>query len=355
MIEVMMKNKRHIYSENPSQKMWDTFVFFENEPTVKQFLQDTYEQNQIKDTYKFAFQNTSKFIYFIKQAKEYFYSADKSNILVKPLLIYYGMMNLMKAFILTKDPSYPSHTGVLRHGITTRKLKKNQYQFHDDEIKVQKEGLLPLFYTLLTNHPVEKIEGNKYKIKELLSLLPELRHSYQRIFKEQLLFPIKLNQKDHEIYLSVSKNFLDFYQHDLARLTSELNQYKPHKDYQFYTSKSEQMNQIQIGVNLDKDIFKSKDPFQGHPMFTIDYKGYYYLRPFQESRFLLPETIIDYMIMYNLGMLCRYETELWGDIIFSFSSEDMYLINEFVNITLRTFPNRILNDLFREIIIFDFV
>lgn len=165
MIEVMMKNKRHIYSENPSKKMWDTFVFFENEPTVKQFLQNTYEQNQIKDTYKFAFQNTSKFIYFIKQAKEYFYSADKSNILVKPLLIYYGMMNLMKAFILTKDPSYPSHTGVLRHGITTRKLKKININSMTMKLRYRKKVCFLFFTLFLLTIQLKKSKGINTKLK----------------------------------------------------------------------------------------------------------------------------------------------------------------------------------------------
>ncbi len=58
------------------------------------------------------------------------------------------------------------------------------------------------------------------------------------------------------------------------------------------------------------------------------------------------------MVMFNLGMLCRYETELWGEIIFSFSSEDMYIINEFLNSSVRVFPNLILNEIFQEIFIF---
>lgn len=349
-----MKSIRHIYSENPYQKMWDTFVFFESEPTTKQFLLDTYKKLEFKDSFKYAFQNTSKFIYFIKQAKEYFFSAEKSSILVKPLLTYYGMMGLIKAYVLTRDPEYPSRAGVLRHGITTRKLKKSNYQFHDDEIKIQKDGLLPWFYTIKTGKPIDKIEGNKYKIKELLSLLPELHESYQRLFKEQTVFPITINQiSDSSIELSVSRDILKLYQRDTKKFFHELTGYGSVSQCSFVLKENNQRDMITLEWNgTVENPLKYANIFN-HPMLIQDYKGKYYLRTFNESRFLLPEIMIDYLLMYNLGMLCRYDTDLWGEIIFSFASEDMYIINEFVNITLRRFPNLILNALFDEMLIFD--
>ncbi len=347
-----MKPIHRIYSENPYQKMWDTFVYFESEPTTKQFLQMIYEKTDKNHGYKHAFANTSKFIYFIKQGKEYFFSASKSDLLVKPLLIYYGMMSLLKAVILTRDPNYPSRSGVLRHGLTTRKLKKSNYQFHDDEIKIQKDGLLSLYYTLITEKPINDIEGNKYKIKELLSLLPELHESYQRLYQEQIIYPIfftkPLSPSKNEF--KISSSILSLYQEDSSQLLHALNRYSNHKNHPF-TLVSEQTDYLTF-VWMKSDNITTVSTFQ-HPMFTLDYKGRSYLRPFKENSFFLPEMMIDYMLMYNLGMLCRYDTELWGEIIFSFASEDMYIINEFVNLTLRKFPNLILNALFDQFIIFE--
>ncbi|MFV9511868.1 YaaC family protein [Tepidibacillus sp. LV47] len=347
-----MKKIHFIYSENPYQKMWDTFVYFESEPKTKQYLQKIYEIMDEKNGYKFAFQNTSKFIYFVKQAREYFHSAENSSIFVKPLLIYYGMMNLIKAVILTKDPSYPSNTSVLRHGITTRKLKKNNYQFHEDEIKIQKEGLIPLFYTLTTQRPVEKIEGQKYKIKELLSLLPEILDSYKTSFHEQRIYPIFLDNKLDQDYLKfyLPQELLSYYHGNKNELLSELNLYHTHKgDYFRFDEKN---SSSFLSIELVSEHKKKDVHISEHPMFLFDFKGRTFFRPILESRFLLSNLMIYYMIMFNLGMLCRYETELWGEIIFSFSSEDMYIINEFINSSLRTFPNLILNELFQEIYIF---
>jgi len=89
-----------------------------------------------------------------------------------------------------------------------------------------------------------------------------------------------------------------------------------------------------------------------HPLILQDYKGNYYYRYIDDPNLILPEIIIEFLIMYNLGILCRYDTELWCEIIFNFSSEDIYIINEFINLSLRKFPNLILNNLFDEFIIF---
>ncbi len=349
-----MRKIRHIYSENPYNKLWDTFVFFESEPTTKKFLADIYHKQKDINSIKYSFQNTSKFIYFLKQAREYFLSAEKSNILVKPLLIYYGMMNLVKAVILTKEPSYPSRTGVLRHGITTRKLKKLNYQFHDDEIKIQKEGLLTLFYTIMTNNQIESIEGNKYKIKELLSLLPELSESYHRLFNERKFFNITIEPlNDSSVLLSIPRDTLIFYEYLPTHLVNELNKYTEGNSNPFYLEKSNDKKSIAIKWigTINKPLLYAN--FFDHPMLIQDMKGNYSFRPYSSPASHLPEIMVDYMLMFNLGMLCRYETELWGDIIFSFTSEDMYIINEFINITMRKFPNMILNNLLDEFLIFE--
>jgi len=347
-----MKNIKNIYCEDPYQKMWDTLVFFESEPITKNFLIKLYDENGHKDSFKLAFVNTSKFIYFIKQAKEYFISANKSNILVKPLLIYYGMMSLIKAVILTKDPNYPSKTSVLRHGITTRKLKKNNYHFHEDEIKIQKEGLLPWFYTIMTNNSNKIIEGNKFKIKELLAMIPELHSTYTLLYNEYRIIPVTIKQLTNStVELLLPNSALNIYTND-TQLINELN-----------NNNYDQSNNFTLN-NINNDIisiiWKSTlanpikySSFFANPLLIQDIKGNYYLRKITDNKDILPDILIDYMLMYNLGMLCRYETELWGEIVFSFTSEDMYIINEFVTLTMRKFPNLIINELFNEFFVFE--
>ncbi len=88
-------------------------------------------------TKRYAFKNSERFIFFIKHAESFYKQASLSPLEIKPILLFYGMSQLLKACLLTTDPSYPSHASVLAHGVTARKRKKQNYSFRDDEVKVQ--------------------------------------------------------------------------------------------------------------------------------------------------------------------------------------------------------------------------
>lgn len=340
--------------EHPYEKMWDIYVYFENEPTTKPYLHQVYEKRSIEGAQRYAFQNTSKFIYFVKQAREYFATAKQSHILVKPLLIYYGMMSLIKAVVLTMDPTYPGTTSVLRHGITTRKIKKLEYVFHEDEIRVQKEGLVPLFYKLMTGEPEWK--HSKFRVKELLSLLPELNESFLRLYGESQIHPLYISdEKERETgrtnFYIVQSPFLP---KDNTVLLETMNLFNKGKG-SFHLKKGTHPEEY-LGFQWEhpdgRHVFDCPDGFENQ-LFVHDVKGRYYFLSNAEERLLIPELLTHYMLMYNLGMLCRYETELWGEIIFSFSSGDMFMINELLNLSMRKFPNMILNLLFDEVLIFN--
>lgn len=59
----------------------------------------------------------------------------------------------------------------------------------------------------------------------------------------------------------------------------------------------------------------------------------------------LPEILIYYALLYQLSMICRYETEWWGELLYSFSSNDLPLIEQFLSITTDKCP-LLLEDLF---------
>jgi hypothetical protein len=85
-----------------------------------------------------------------------------------------------------------------------------------------------------------------------------------------------------------------------------------------------------------------------HPLLLRDFSGQPHLRFPHEGDLVIPEISVHYMVMFVLGMLCRYETERWGEMILTFASHDTFLINEFLNVSMRKFPNLILDELCQE-------
>lgn len=338
-------NERRIKTEPSLERMWGLFLYFESTPTAKNYLFQSYlSLEPEKDATRLAFENTQKFIYFLKQGTSYFHSAKQSEVSVRPLLLYYGITSLMKAVILIKDPYYPRTTSVLQHGITTRKKKKNNYTFQKDEIKVQKDGLLPLFSQLVITEPLEL--HSKYKVLDLLSLLPELQESFSLLYQKKTMLDLSVTRE------SSSSCVFSFSNKELENHSLTFTEAR--SLFSSTLSVNEQIVTFSED-NLSITLLSSEAsyiPERDHTQIFRDYRGDYFLyidQPLTVSN----EIVIYNMLSYILGMLCRYDTELWGEILFSFNSSDLYIIEEFLQLTLRKFPNLILNQLFDETIIFE--
>ncbi len=338
-----------IMCENPTKKMWDSYLYFESEPTTKTFLQQIYEKQSIQKSNVYAFHNASKFIYYIKQARQYYFSAAKSDILVQPLLLYYGMVSLLKAYVLTRDPQYPSNTRVLQHGVTSRKIKRNYYSLAEDEVRVQKEGLLPYLYSFLSKEPLHE----KYRLQDLLAVIPELQAAYQRLYKQTSLTSVSLSSHRNFERLCTIFYLPDFVL-DNAHLTYAsfihyLNRYNQGEAYFAASSLEAPRGIIRLEWHHPEKIHvtESGNGFE-NILFLHDYKGSFFYKTPAGKNHTIPEVVIHYMIMYVLGMLCRYETERWGEIVFSFMSEDMYMIQEFLTLSARKFPNLVYDLLLQE-------
>ncbi|WKB35881.1 YaaC family protein [Terrilactibacillus sp. S3-3] len=53
---------------------------------------------------------------------------------------------------------------------------------------------------------------------------------------------------------------------------------------------------------------------------------------------LFPEAMVHYLVLYNLSMICRYETEWWYDLHFQRASADIAFIKQFLDISSRKIP-----------------
>ncbi|OEF97598.1 YaaC family protein [Desulfuribacillus alkaliarsenatis] len=351
-----MKTINRVLTEEPYNKMWDYYMYFESEDTVKQFLLQKYSYLDTLSTQTLAYQNTPKIIYYIKQARAYYNAAQTSNTLVKPLLLYYGMTSLSKALININDPYYPKTTSVLRHGISTRKIKKTQYHFLDDEIKIQKEGLFILLNDILKGPTLPL--NTKFLVFELLSVIPEIKDSYERLNRKSKVVPVNLthhyqNPKQTTIY--VSQNVLRILATDYYGLIDMLNQRNKDDSSKFILPEDPNPHATYLKLIWEntRGHHVLDEPLGfNNEYFIEDVNRRFFIRSKITKDINLPEISIHFILMYMLGMLCRYESERWGEIVLSSSSSDMFIINDYLNISMRKYPNMILNHLFNELFLF---
>ncbi|MBL0388978.1 hypothetical protein JJB07_20490 [Tumebacillus sp. ITR2] len=336
-----MQPQVRIPSEQPYRKLWDTFVYYENEQTTSDYLRRQYEAQGVESVPKWVYQATPKFIFSIKQAREYYRAAEACDILTKPLLLYYGMMALAKALITSRIPDYPSTTSVLKHGLSTRKLKRDGYSFADDEVRVQKDGIFQTLHNTLGGPEFQPLQP--FRMKELLSVIPELMHAYERLYGSAQVCPLNYQTASEKPHWHVPRAFVASAQKTRDELLEILNRHGEERSRFSYGEEPGETGLLRIEVD--------GDPLH-HRLLLHDFSGRPHLRFPHESDLVLPEISVHFMIMFVLGMLCRYETERWGEMILTFSSHDTFLINEFLNVSMRKFPNLILDELNQEQTIF---
>lgn len=299
---------------------WNAYSSFHSSQTVQRLLQRLYEKNQILNAEQKAFQNSYAFMYYLMHAENYFKTAMASPIPVQPTLTFYGISQLLKAALLTVDVDYPSSSNILAHGVSTRKRKKQQYQFLQDEVKIQKNGLFGYAASCLFH--MKHVEGEKFSMFSLLKRIPELHSLFINHIEQPILFPLHISEKK----LHIDKSLADHYLISSERLKEILEQKL--SLHLTEDNKDEFLYQIPSSIDI---LWNSK--------ILVDIiQNKYYLPKKREDLTLFPEILVHYLVLYNLSMISRYETEWWYDLLFSHFSDDYIFIKRFMDVSITKIP-----------------
>lgn len=282
-------------------QFWEEYLYYFSGETSRKFLLKKYEELKLDEPLKKSFANSNAFIYYLEQGKIFFDQAENSPVNIKPILIFYGLSFLTKAALLTVDPDYPATTSVLAHGVSTRKRKKQDYQYLQDEVKVQKYGLFPHFSNQLFH--INQLEGEKFTIKSLLKQVPELQKIFVQWEEQEIALPVK---KENEAFI-VPTDILDVFKMSKERF----GDYIHNKTNHFLTLDPAEKN---IVLRYPKNHQKAQAieivPFR----FNALDRSYSFIKE-NNSLTFLPELMIHYLLLYHLSMLARYEVEWWSEFI----------------------------------------
>ncbi|SNT57858.1 YaaC-like Protein [Bacillus sp. OK838] len=304
---------------------FDKYTPFFSASSSQLFLQKCYMREKIEDAEMKSYENCYPFIYHLEHGKTYYNQAAIAPLSIQPILIFYGFAQLLKACLLTIDPNYPESTSVLAHGVTTRKRKKQQYEFLKDEVKTQKNGLFTCIAEKLFH--IKHLEGEKFSMGTLLKEIPDMQN-----------FTWPIPQKNFAALSPTSDGFqlpsaiLDSYQMSSSRLE------------EFLKSKTNQV--FSISEAPRKLTLKADSVLIHNASSPIRYnmaEGQFMLSLNKDSSaFSLPELLIHYLISYNLSIIARYETEWWAELMKTMPNDDYPCIVQFLKISQVKVPFLIL-------------
>ncbi|SDI23772.1 YaaC-like Protein [Alteribacillus persepolensis] len=302
----------------------DLFAYyapFESQEVLRQLLYERYQKTTSlqEKASEYSYQNTPVFHYEWMIGRNYWMEGLNASLLIKPLLLFYGLTHLLKGIILLTDPMYPASAEVLAHGVTSRKRKKKGYTFLEDEVKVQKKGFFPHFAYYLFH--MEHLPHTKWKMADLLIFAKDMASLYFDV--KGTSHCMRVEQKHASIKLYGKQTI---HQDMLSTLQNALYAYNlPVKDIVHLESQS-----VTFTVDQDK---ANKKPL------LLTYHNKHYLPPsFPKKLHQLPDMCLHFLLLYNLSMICRYEGEWWGEVMTQQYSEDYPIIKHYLAVAERSVP-----------------
>jgi hypothetical protein len=184
---------------------------------------------------------------------------------------------------------------------------------------VQKDGFFPCISEKIFN--IKQVTGEKYKMRHLLMRTPELHPLFTELETEKPLIPAVLDN-DGSIVVPLKL---------VERLNITISRYE--KILRDFTG-------AEVRCTEDKGqvkILNGKAHLHHLPVYkTLDQSLFIpAVLPLYNK---LPEVLSHFLVLFNLSMICRYETEWWGEVLYSFSSNDKPFIEYFLDITAQKAP-----------------
>ncbi|KGX93665.1 hypothetical protein N781_00145 [Pontibacillus halophilus JSM 076056 = DSM 19796] len=298
------------------------YTYLQSAPLAQNYLLQCYEYADIEEAEKKSYENTYRFIYHLEHGQSLYEQSYQSPLSIKPILLFYGMSQLLKACLLTSCPSYPENTSVLSHGVTSRKRKKQNYAFLHDEVKIQQKGLFA--YSLKNLFHVEHEAQAKYTMASLLKRIPELSDLFHLDKSKRY---IQLLHRNHHHTAHLEESVLDNLHWTSSYFSDKAKQTIP------------ELLQVEHVPPTIELTFTESMRSLNHPVLYTCSETHAYAFPLVREWFTpFPEVFTHYLLLYNLSMIARYETEWWGDVIHSHASEDIAYIKKFLAVTERKLP-----------------
>ena len=350
------KNKILLLSSdiNIERELWSALEYYsEVEEVGLNFIQTKVLQPQ--NSYQEIFKS---FQAFVRQAKSYYGSAKTLHYRSNSLLYYYSFMNLVKAYLLLRDPQIVMRR--IDHGLSYRSTTTRS-EFQLEVIRVRK-GIFPLFYEAETATDISLASNSTLSIINLLNYPSDISYQYQLAGygNHKILPSVSAAVTDRTInqswtiigipplnslngFLSLHSNFLHSFQEvgiDYNRI-SLMFEMSPldlsgFRFFQDITTIPMLAGNLTLHVHIEKLINALKPYISFH--YFDDNKDFDLLLPYQDATHPTPmpinEALSIYAVMFYLSSLVRYRPDYLEALL---SLKPAWLIENFVNSTPETF------------------
>ena len=349
------KIKGFIRSEDKYSSIWQALRRYQNQQYVEQQLIKKHGVSKALAKTKAGHITDA-----IKQAESFFDSSLQSDLLIKPLLQYYGMLNLVKALVLfgkndlTFDDDSIRGDGLNHHGLITstegvesdKKIRDSREDLLNEFAKAKgvpkdKDTVFSLLHQCFSdNKPTSKW---RYSIDELASMHPNGYGPYTtfsgnnpKVYPASSTFRTTARGYEHFVLFKGGFPF-----HNYGGI-------EPGKGDEFF---EEHFPVLKDKYARDENAsygFYSKKPPGSIDDGLLTFKsstGSSYTIPKPEHSGSLHPIEVEFIMMFILGNLVRYSPQKWHSLVQLSSNDQFYVIEGIINSVHISFPLMILREL----------
>lgn len=310
------------------KQIWREIYLMMDYRLLKDQLKKQAKESGDKLSDDYASQKVKDIQYCLKQSNDYFTSSKSATLVIKPTLIYYGIVSLAAALIIFKKRDKALNSMREAHGLKDKYPKEM-----GPSLTINRDHILSISAELMDSGTFTEIAG--LDMAERFSLLikgsgkPDATKDYKQTcnFLKQYTPPLEINlltlfQNIPEIWkevkLTLKKEALTYEGEAVAngsfvtcRISKELNSVEELKKNFSFISHSQVME--------SNDYFFFKLPtsiYSSHtPLTKIDSNGTQFLVANNNNPLISNDFIIYYLTFFILGSLSRYKPVLWREVL----------------------------------------
>ena len=328
---------------------WEILAFYESRDLLHRTYEERFGQSPSSN-------KVEEITYHLAQGREYFSSAKQSALLVRPLLLYYGVLALSRALILFLDSSKRERGLKQGHGVDIPNWKDVLHRESKEQsinklaelkLKFVKGTFTDLSQATKNEEQAEFVWINTYRIwqengttelepgyeitvKEVLARIQDLAHLFTVTFRERsCCYPAIISGSSEQIAVHVSNEHV------------RINLGLPDMDI---------LSKIEIckifpmfrDAKQDRDgayRFGGRESCDELPPIRNDQQRNAFLVAPLSNGYVLSSLSFLYLISYATGMLARYYLSQWGRLMHGSKGDWLFpLIKSVLTIVEERFP-----------------
>jgi hypothetical protein len=318
-----------IQSDNPRVDQWKLLSQFSYPTNINRFAQEK--------GLTFSKETVDYIAGCIRQSEAYFSAAESSPIDISPLLMYYGATNLLAgtSALLTGNKLPLMHHGMNFHLPVVVNPKIGDYEINPIR---PTDGALQNFSNIFSNGCLLTGAG-RWSVLEIFGSIPDLIEEFEICYQPALPFclpakTIRAEMHGLEFYYDrIDMNLVSKYGkvfETLMAISNVSNAYIPIR--------------INIPNPFAKLYYKPDSTDVG--IYSTFGQKYLPLNHQKNGNQICPSQIIFmFMGLYALGYISRYYPEKWNPFIRTDETGERLVIEKFMSICQRYFPNLALNEI----------